>query len=465
MDHLKTDEERRNRWYAKDVEPRFVEVHTISLALIKKRLEQHHPSEEVLTGSGSYSDDVKVPGIPASLLGCTEGRNFLKSQLCRDGFVVVKEALHISQCNHAISLAWDYLEGASAAEKNIQLNDLYSSRPTKVDADEKNSKPENAFRNLDAPTVSRHDPTTHNSPYYPRTVEGGICPFYGSGHTKLQWYLRSQSAVQDIFATIHNVKREELITSLDGLILWTEGGMKRKNKIGDDNIGGDRGWFHIDQNPQMKPDFASVQGLVNLLPVTKDTGGNVLQIGSHKFFPEHYLEDVEQTSSSSSSESQLLFYKERLKEIQGDDWLEIDPNDSKLLQKEKTIACLLGPGDVLIWDSRLVHCSHPPTFSSNDQVDNLFEKYGLHKHGLLRAAGLVNMIPRDQCSVHAHKDRMQAIQDARTLTHWVNKGSPLAEERCEEVAKEEQCINFMKKVGSGVLLSYDDLNLEQKKLV
>ena len=99
----------------------------------------------------------------------------------------------------------------------------------------------------------------------------------------------------------------------------------------------DKGWFHIDPNPQTKPKFAFVQSLVNLLPVIENTDGNVVVIGSYKMFPNHYL----RSSKSSSDDVDVdvvvnEFYYKRLKEMNGDDWLEIDPNDT-LLQKESNV--------------------------------------------------------------------------------------------------------------------------------
>ncbi len=46
-------------------------------------------------------------------------------------------------------------------------------------------------------------------------------------------------------------------------------------------------------------------------------------------------------------------------EVGTDDWLEVDPTDTQILQPQNVISCLLRPGDVLLWDSRTVHCSNP----------------------------------------------------------------------------------------------------------
>lgn len=264
------------------------------------------------------------------------------------------------------------------------------------------------------------------------------------------------------------------------MILWTEAD---KERLDDSSCLDDKGWFHIDQNPEQKPDFTSVQGLVNLIPVTERSGGNVLVMESHKMFPDHYLQQPKQNETSAHDVN--LFYYERLKEINGDDWLEIDPHDHVLLREESIVTCLLGAGDMLIWDSRLVHCSHPGRSSTkcgekNEKENSMTDDGGLQNQGLTRVAGLVNMIPRAKCKLDVHTERLQAVQNARTLTHWVDKVSGLGEERGEEVEREHQRVECMRNFdarlcldGEGhsrvnhrrVLLSLDDLTVEQRKLI
>lgn len=271
------------------------------------------------------------------------------------------------------------------------------------------------------------------------------------------WFLRSHPNIQNIFASIHNTTTEDLSSSLDGIIAWIEPTC-------------DSGWFHLDQNPILKPFFESVQGLVNLLPVNENTGGNVLIEKSHLSFPDHYLEEPKIGCDAKANKSpNILFYKDRLKEIDGDDWLEIDPYDKEILDPGKIFSCMLGPGDVLIWDSRLVHCSYPASVQGSkmaeDDVLSMHERYGF-----IRTAGLVNMIPRSKVCDQTRSQRKEAINSCRTLTHWVDKVAPLGEERSEEAKKEKTCIEFMKEWQARsnrrkVLLSFEDLTEEQRQLV
>lgn len=228
----------------------------------------------------------------------------------------------------------------------------------------------------------------------------------------------------------------------------------------------DAGWFHVDQNPRCKPNRECVQGLVNLLPVTPKTGGNVLVQKSHEHFPLHYTDNV-------NSSLCHAFYHDRLEEIGNDDWMEIDPNDIDVLRPDRILACLLGPGDMLLWDSRVVHCSYPgkndekdvPQHSGVSDYKSLVES----AHGLIRAGVLVSMMARKQVDDSVLQERRHAVDQCQTLTHWANKVAPLGEERPDQVAMEAACLSSMRQwqqtSGTKVLMEYDDLTMDQRQLV
>ena len=190
--------------------------------------------------------------------------------------------------------------------------------------------------------------------------------------------------------------------------------------------------------------------MVNLLPVTEATGGNVLVAHSHKHFPHHYTDDNK------------LFYKLRMEEVT-DDWLEVDPNDAVVLQPQHLLSCLLNPGDVLLWDSRVVHCSYPG--KEGAQLPELWKE----AHGIIRAGVMVSMMPAEQVTPEVFRQRIEAVHQRRTLTHWADKVAPLGEERPDQVSMEASCIENMiawqDHHGTKVLLGYEDLSPEQKHLV
>ncbi len=444
MDHLKTTKDRQDRWYAKHIQPRFIPIHELDVQNIYSNNE-NEASESKQDKSMILTH---VDGIPFNFLEKHDSKvkEYLKEQLRTQGFVVVTKALTLEECNLGLGLAWDFIEMASATE--MYMTNLNTSKT--VDYHSNSS------------SVKRDDPSTYSN-YFPRTVEGGILPFYGSGHSKFMWFLRCHQSILNIFATIHGVKSENLATSLDGMIAWID-------------PPDDRGWFHLDQNPITKPGFESVQGLVNLLPANEKSGGNVLIPKSHLLFPNHYLKS--RVNEQDINTSRHLFYESRLREIDGDDWLEIDQYDREVLDPSNVISCMLGPGDVLIWDSRLVHCSHPPSLKQGN-VDNgqcsdasfdttIFPE----QYGFIRIAGLVNMIPHSKLCDRIINQRIEAIDRCRTLTHWVDKVSPLGEENVDEAKKEKSRIEYMKQWHANhgnerenILLSYGDLNKEQRTLI
>ena len=373
MDHLHTDEERKSRWYAVHLRPTYIEV---------------CESDASPTNLAARC----VAGIPSSLFSTAadeqatkRGSQLLHGHLEEYGFAVVTNVLSHTECGVAIDLAWDYLETASVVERHIQTDS--SSTVDDVDATTKS-----ASISSESPPVRRDDPSTLSSPYYPVHVEGGILPFYGSGHTKFSWYLRDNQTLQSVFASLHNTTPDELITSLDGLVIWRSG----------DEHKTDAGWFHLDQNPQTKPGFESMQGLLNLLPVSSSTGGNAVVAKSHKLYPHHYIGSFEDEAGSSSCSS---FYRQRLDELKGDDWMEIDPNDSHLLDPNNIVTCLLKEGDLLLWDSRTVHCSFPGNSSNSCNVGHVPSQY----QGLVRAGGVVTMMPKSRATEEVLKGRVGAV--------------------------------------------------------
>jgi len=207
----------------------------------------------------------------------------------------------------------------------------------------------------------------------------------------------------------------------------------------------------MDQHPIHKPDPCGIQGLVNLLPVTEATGGNVLVAHSHKHFPERYINDT------------ACFYMERMAEVGTDDWLEVDPNDDVVLQPQHVLSCLLSPGDLLLWDSRTVHCSYPGKLCAESL------EFCEEVHGLVRAGVLVSMMPEEHVSPSILGQRVEAVHQSRTLTHWADKVAPLGEERPDQVAKETSCIasvrEWQEEQGKAVLLGHNDLTTEQQYLV
>ncbi|CAB9513650.1 Phytanoyl-CoA dioxygenase (PhyH) [Seminavis robusta] len=451
MNHLKSSQERKDRWYARHIVPKFVPVEK---AERWEDLWQHGysvvksvPFEWLCCKEEDESCEGKVGQSP-----CQRLRHVLDYH----GFAVISGVLQTQECDDILGKAWDWIEAASEAEFMASTRTVGA-----VSENDQNGNSElNGMHNgqtTSFPPVHRKDKSTLESKFFPRSVEGGMMPFYGSGHSSFAWTVRSHKNVRRVFEVLHDGEKD-LLASLDGIVLWRRGEHHRT----------DPGWFHLDQNPRCKPGPQCIQGLVNLLPASPQTGGNVLVAQSHKLFPQHY--------TTPSIHSCSNFYRQRLDELGDEDWMEIDPNDTVVLgDASKVISCMLGPGDVLLWDSRTVHCSNPPTVSKETELtsNGLSETATPpqeHSSGLIRAACVVSMMPASSVSTDVLQARQESVEQNRTLTHWVNKVAPLGAEHQDHVQKEKACIQAMKQLAtkkgvSCTLLGFQDLSEAQQRLV
>ena len=271
-----------------------------------------------------------------------------KEYLDREGYVVLKETLTKQQAGKTLNLLWDYLEELDTG-------------------------------------IDRKDPKTWDDDRWPTAAHGGILPSYGIGHSKSQWYLRSIPNVKKAFAKIWGT--EELLTSFDGVSLWRPWNINPQWKTESGQT-----WFHIDQHPISRPGKQCVQGLVNLLPTSEEIGGNVMVPGSHKFF-----KNIPQE------------YEERLARLPlGVDHFRF-PNDDPKLSSQKPIMCNMEIGDMLLWDSRTIHCSNSGTSLRKGTKE------------LVRAASLICMMPKEKSNPEVIKKRREAVKKVISTTNWSDK--------------------------------------------
>lgn len=271
--------------------------------------------------------------------------------LDEQGYVVIASALTAEQASTALDLTWDYLEDLGTG-------------------------------------IRRDDPATWHDDRWPVTVHGGIIPSQGIGHSAAQWFIRSVPAVKDAFAAIWG--DDDLLVSFDGMTLW------RPPTIEPDwetNRGGS--WLHVDQHPITRPGMQCVQGAVSLLPTSPATGGNIVIPGSHRWFhtiPEQYAERLDRIPRSVDH---FRF-----------------PSDDPRLAATPPIMCHLEAGDMILWDSRTVHCSSPGLEPPTD---------GDPKSQLVRAASLVCMMPRARSNEDVIARRQAAVTTRTSTTNWSDR--------------------------------------------
>ena len=264
------------------------------------------------------------------------------------GYVVIANALDLQQTQHALAGLWDYLEGLETG-------------------------------------IDRLDSRTWGDDNWPTAVHGGILPSYGIGHCQAQWFIRDIPGVKKSFAALWGT--DDLLVSFDGVSLWRPWSVDPSWKT---NLGSS--WLHIDQHPIGRPGRQCVQGLVNLLPTSESAGGNVIVPGSHRLFTE--IPDL---------------YAERLARIDPS----IDhfrfPKEDPLFLDNEPITCHMEAGDLLLWDSRTVHCSSPGSgheFPGNE---------------LVRAISLICMMPRSRSNEEVISRRKAAIAKKTSTTNWSDR--------------------------------------------
>lgn len=244
----------------------------------------------------------------------TEGLAYLTEH----GYVVTSGALTDSQVEHAKDLFWEFIHGLPN-----RINGLYEGY-TRGD-------------------VSRDDPTTWFDPLWPADPLTGICSRFGSNHSPFAWFVRSQKRVKEVFAAVWN--DDDLLVSFDAINAFRPWQVCPKWKT-------QGGWFHVDQNFRQAPDRCCVQGLVSLFDATPSTGGLCVIPRSQK---------------------QFVACGQRHPAVERH-YLDVNPNDP-LLQKVAGRLVQCRAGDLVLWDSRTIHCN-TPGISAQPEVASVTPRHG-----------------------------------------------------------------------------------------
>ena len=188
------------------------------------------------------------------------------------------------------------------------------------------------------------------------------------------------------------------------------------------------GWYHTDQNywNTGQQGFVCVQGLVTLTDVHEGTGGLVLYPGSHHHFAQlSRLKRVKQEYED-RSEEYVRFHEKDLQQVLG---------------KRKIGPCLVRAraGDMILWDSRVVHSGTPSWYpgagASQEQTEgadfatlggstfpSLAQEWRELPNALLRIAAYVCMMPASRIPAlrrdHVLDVRKRIFERGWSTTHW-----------------------------------------------
>ena len=269
-----------------------------------------------------------------------------------EGYVVIANALSSTEADQALDLTWDYLQSLGTG-------------------------------------VDRNNVDTWGDDQWPINVHGGIIPSQGVGQSAAQWFIRSAPEVKKAFAAVWD--DDDLLVSFDGMALW------RPTDV-DPSWATDRGgaWLHIDQHPVGRPGRQCVQGAVTLTPTSPDIGGNIVVPGSHKWFADIPVRYADRLAPIPELQDHFRF-----------------PKDDPHLQETPPLMAHMEAGDMMLWDSRTVHCSSPgpQTALATD----------LTAPELTRVASLVCMMPRAHSNEEVIAHRRAAVTNRTSTTNWSDR--------------------------------------------
>jgi len=208
---------------------------------------------------------------------------------------------------------------------------------------------------------------------------------------EFMWSLRLLPKVRAAFEAIWGTS--ELVTSFDGANAfrpwrrnpeWLTSG----------------GWWHTDQNHFVMPGRVCVQGLCLLTAATAETGGLCVIPGSHR-------QHEEMCARNPHAAECNHFVPVELRED--------DP---------RGILICAEAGDLVVWDSRTIHCNTPADLSlvarslqerPHDAQDNDSDRE------LLRIAGYVCMTPRSWCDEAVLQSRLACYATHTPTSHWPHR--------------------------------------------
>lgn len=219
-----------------------------------------------------------------------------------------------------------------------------------------------AFRDMaKAGTGFKHDDlTTHSRKCLPGTMILSD-PDLSFGHAECMWVARD--LVRPVFAQVYdNASENNMVASFDVASFFPNWNNPIVKKNGSQTKT-DGNWLHSDQPPSVN-EFEGYQGVLLLTTASAKTGGFVC-------VPKLHLEHKELYPDYTRMNAPFARYD-----------LENDSVYSKLTGKVVLVTTRT-PGSLIIWDSRLPHCSHPALEKPDPNTE------------YLRLALFTNLCPRN----------------------------------------------------------------------
>lgn len=253
------------------------------------------------------------------------------------------------------------------------------------------------------PSIKRTDPATWETATWVASPEVGIMSGYGIGQSEFLWFARQLPKVKEAFTKVWET--DDLLVSYDGCGVFRPIEYDPKWKTA-------TAWYHIDQNCYNKKGRHAIQGLVNFFPSGPHDGGFVVVPKSTFMIDEAFERFPDMCSRKSRDYVRIRpedpFWIESINKIERNETNKYDLFPVKVV---------LDPGDLVLWDSRAIHCNCPPDRPSNDPDA---------KMRLKRLAAYICMTPTALATdvEKLLKYRILAFQRGITTTHWPHEFQP-----------------------------------------
>ena len=225
------------------------------------------------------------------------------------------------------------------------------------------------------PGTNRKKPETWNGP--PFITDTGIIAELAQSAGA--WSIRGEPKVKEAFSKIWSTT--DLLVSMDCVIAWRPWWTKSSWETPKTEN------MHLDQNPFHKPGLETVQGMVPLYPVTKEVGGLGVVPFSHT---EKVHKVVKEKYPYFERRSDWCVFRDRCE------------------CTKENILLLAQPGDLILWDSRLIH-------GGKVGMGRRGSKAG--KDDLARLSVTVCMTAKSRASEKCLRARQRAFRMGQSLNH------------------------------------------------
>jgi len=222
--------------------------------------------------------------------------------------------------------------------------------------------------------INFDDPSTWKKENLPVLSKINTFQAYAIPHEKFMWDLRLEPGIIKPFADLWGT--DQLLVSFDSL------NMTFPNRI---DVPPKDPWQHIDQSP-LRRGMHCVQGVSILSPSGPEDGGLVVYPGSHKYNEEFF--DTQTDKADWKPRDLYMFSDDELA------WFE-----AKGVRPHKVCAAV---GDLVLWDSRLIHFGSEPTEKSMQ----------------IRTAVYVTYTPARLANEEAIKEKKKCFDNWAGTTHW-----------------------------------------------